>query len=100
MGDSRITSGAHICVSVSWLSCDGVKNVYFNVKDVEAYFFKCLVPRNSLKKTDIKDRLLSHSPPPCLSLSVRVHTGCGRNRPGQKPKTRRRDTIFHIETGF
>ena len=96
MGDPTITPRPHIHVSVSWLSCDGVKNVYFNIKDVEAYFFKRLVPRNSSKKTDIKDRLLSQSSPPCLSLSVRVHAGWGRNCPGQKSKTRRDTT----ETGF
>ena len=95
MGDPTITSGPHIHVSVSWLSCDGVKNVYINIKDVEAYFFKCLVSRNSLKKIDIKDRLLSQSSPPCLSLNVRVHAGCGRNRPGQKSKTRRDTTFTH-----
>ena len=112
VGDSKIHEMVAIAMEESWDVCDahikrimmaiaaviadGAKSGAFNVKDVEAYFFKRLVPRNSSKKTDIKDRLLSQSSPPCLSLSVRVHAGWGRNCPGQKSKTRRDTT----ETGF
>lgn len=86
---------SHIIVSVSWLSCDEVKMSTPMSRVSKLFFFLSVYCLEILwRKQTLRRRLLSHSFPPCLSLSVRVHAGCSGNHQGQKSKTRTMDTIF------